>query len=286
MEDFEDFILPEEAWGHDPLLPLKEEAPKHEPDGQVYPCGIYKFDRALEGGFREEDLVLISAQSSHGKTTMAQTLTLNYAKKSIPSLWLSYEMSPYYLQWKFDRMGSKDAQILVPVAKKGKTLPSSIKDITYFIEKASEIHGCKTIFIDHLDRLISRESTRERNRWDEQAFLVADLKKLAIEQKVIIFLLHQMRKIQHGTVLDQSAIKGSQNVVSECDFVILMERKRADQKKGLSAMQEKLESREKYSNITEVWIEKNRPFGKTPSVDMTIKDDKFVETKNYERDKI
>ena len=288
-EDKEELSLPEEAWDFNPLVSLKEEAPKHKPSDLVYPCGYRRFDEAMEGGFRDEDLVLIAAPSSHGKSTLAMTLTYAFSRLSIPSLWLSYEMNIYKINEILEGMGVDSKHVLVPPVKKGENMKNDIDSISYYVEKAIDIHGCRAVFIDHLDRLITRDNTRNRNKWDEQAFIAQDLKKLAMRKGVAIFLLHQTRKMQHGVVMDQSAVKGSQNVVSECDYVIMMERKRYDEKKEKkdSILNALTKVQDKYTLETEVWIEKNRLTGRTPSISMTVRDGKFIEiTNNYENNTV
>ena len=65
---------------------LYKVAQKYIPSKDVYPLGYREFDKALDGGLRDGELITISASSGEGKTTFCQNLTVNFHKQSVPTL--------------------------------------------------------------------------------------------------------------------------------------------------------------------------------------------------------
>ena len=55
----------------------------------------------LVDGFREGNLIVVTAPTAQGKTTFCQTLTRNFSANGIKSLWFSYEMPARELLDKF-----------------------------------------------------------------------------------------------------------------------------------------------------------------------------------------
>src|SRR3990167_8860876 len=85
-----------------------EVAEEYRPLGKPIVTGSNEFDKAMDGGIRGGELITISGQSGHGKTSWALWLTKKIVDSGVPCLWFTYEMNPWYLKEKFELLGAKD----------------------------------------------------------------------------------------------------------------------------------------------------------------------------------
>jgi len=267
--------IKKEIWDGDPVELLSESARKNKPDGLVYPFGIKEFDKAMGGGAREGDLIVVSAGAGQGKTTFARQLTINLSKKSVPTFWLSYEMSSHYLYEKFKAMGAADVLAYTP----SYDLAPDTGYISYVTDKAIEKYATKCVVIDHLEYLTGKEAAGRTSYWIDLGFIVRDLKKMAIDKKIFVVLIAQTKKYARDEQINMYHIKGAQTVASESDYIFMLERVREDAinsggKPSLADFLPKAKSR--YTNFTNVYMEKNRHYGELPALTMQLKDEQFV----------
>lgn len=228
-------------------------ADEQRPSSEVFPCGIELFDNAMDGGFRGGDLVVISGQTSHGKTTFSQFLTINQSGQGVPSIWFSYEMSTFYLGEQFSKMGvdtrSEDFLVYAPSKLDRWSIEKSMK----IVREAISEYGCKFIFIDHLHYLIPL------NQSINTSLLVGgvlrELKSLAVETDTVVCLLAHTKKLAAGEELNLDSMRDSSLIAQEADSVFLVQRIK-NPKKAMVEVSGNI-----YSNITKIELAKVRRTG-------------------------
>ncbi len=79
--------------GEDRVITLEEKRAELEKEGLtpwVVKSDIPTLDNTVEG-FRPGNLIVISAPTANGKTTLCQTITRNISRQGITSLWFPFE---------------------------------------------------------------------------------------------------------------------------------------------------------------------------------------------------
>jgi len=251
------------------VRPLFEVAKGYKPDTLVYPSKIWQFDDAMDGGFRNGELVVISGQTGHGKTTWCQWLTKKLDASSIPSLWFSFEMDQWHLKEKFIKMGcDKTLLAYSPI----ELANSEMKFIEQQIDVAVKEYACKVIFIDHLHYLIPLNQSMSTSLLI--GGIVRELKKLAVKKKVVICLIAHTKKIYQDEKLELSSIRDSSLIAQESDYVFLVERLKANEKKlvvGSSG----------WTNKMKVQLAKNRRTGKLIYLEFDFEEGNLVPVENF-----
>lgn len=248
-----------------PVELLSRVASLSKPSSVVFPLGISHFDKIMDGGVRDGELIVISGETGQGKTTFAQVLTTNLDKKKVPSLWFSYEMSPYYLYDKFVQMGQRsDSLIYSPI----ELTENTVKFVEQQIDTAVNDFACKVVFIDHLHYLIPLNQSANASLLI--GGVVRELKRLAIKKNIIIFLIAHTKKIYKDEELSLSSIRDSSLIAQESDFVFLIERV----KKAKEALFEGTDS--EWTNQTKVALAKNRRTGKMLYITCDYRDNKLI----------
>lgn len=232
---------------------LKEVAERFEPSAEVYPIGIQKFDDAMEGGLRDGDLVVVSGQTGHGKTLYCQVLAVNLSKRTVPSLWFSYEINPYYLYKKFKDIEEEELLVYSPIS----LIQNSLEFINQEIKEAVEEKACKVVFIDHLHYLIPLQQSLNSSLLI--GGIVRELKQIAIKQNIVIFLIAHTKKIYQDESLSLASIRDSSLVSQEADYVFLIERLKKDEKK--KEFERDYQGTE-WTKQTKISLAKNRRTGK------------------------
>ncbi len=227
-------------------------APLYKPTNDVLPIGVVEFDKAMDRGIRPGELITISGKTGEGKTLWAQTISSNLSQKRISSLFFSYEMSPWYLKERFVKMFPEMEKnwdiIYAPV----ELVSQELSFIEQNIKEARQA-AIKVVFIDHLHYLIPLQSSINSSLMI--GGIVRELKKMAVRNDVVIFLIAHTKKIYQDENLDLSSIRDSGMVAVESDYVFLVERK-PKEKKELS------DEGTEWTNITKIKLAKNRRTGK------------------------
>jgi replicative DNA helicase len=215
------------------VYPLPYVASRYKTSGVAYPSNCGVFDTAMSGGVRGGELIVISGQTGNGKTLYAQSLTTEFESQKIPTLWFTYEMSPFYLNQKFVAMGVdkgwNDTSIYAPIE-----LPSGRLDfISIEIDEAIKTYQTKVVFIDHLHYLIPLNAGVNSSLY--VGSIVRGLKEMAVKKNIAIYLLAHTKKIYQDEELSLASIRDSSLIAQEADYVFLVERIRAEQKKKKKA---------------------------------------------------
>jgi len=238
-----------------------------------YKIGFQIFNEALNGGFQDGELVVVSGISGQGKTSFAQTLTFNLTKQGIPCLWFSYEDTLEHLHNKFVNMGIEDHYI----AYHPKKIHTGRLDwISYKIREAYIKYACKVVFIDHIDFLVPLETKGKENREEYLKKIAIDLKSLAVELKCVVVVMAHLKKLEDGKEPDLQDIGYSAGIYQNANTVFMVYRERNKRKMGEL-------SGDTYTNNTIIKIVKNRETGQSKFVKCQYVNNKFIEL-TYEDD--
>jgi len=237
---------------------------------EFYSTGFDEFDSVLLGGFMSGDLIVVTAPTGQGKTSFAQTLTYNLAKRSTPCLWFSYEVMVSELWRKFENMGV-DEKFASYIPLKHPT--GKIDWIKEKIDEAIEEYGVKVVFVDHLGFLLPSakyDSSISNNYSAYLGSICRELKTYALERGVALVLMVHIRKTDKPSIED---IRDSSGIAQESDIVFILSRIKASSTKKSFVADEDFDV---YTNETRISIEKNRRTGATRSIKATMENDRFV----------
>jgi replicative DNA helicase len=186
--------------------------------------GFPELDRTL-GGFRLGELVTVSGLTGEGKTTICKSFTRNLTRREVGCLWFSYELlSEDFLESFGDSLPVFD-------------LPRMLKEsaITWLERRIIEAklkYDCRVVFIDHLHYLVDLRT--HHNMSLEIGFVMRSLKKIAISQRVCIFLIAHLGKIKTGEEEpDTLDLRDSSFVGQESDNILIIWRRAEDSPKGV-----------------------------------------------------
>lgn len=216
----------------DKISPLKEVVLKTPKNSIRFPSTFLELDRAMNGGFKDGDLVIISGVSGEGKTTLAQTLTYNLCLFNTPVLWFSYEVSLEHLDRKFGEMGISDFyHVFVPE----KNTTGKLDWVKQKIIESCAKYDTKIIFIDHIDFLSPMEAKTSDNQSIALKNIATELKSLAIELGVVIVCMAHLRKLPDAKKEpDMQDIGYSAGIFQLADYVLIVWREKIEAKKSLA----------------------------------------------------
>lgn len=204
------------------LLPLAEVAKFHQnTDFEFYSTGFEVLDKAMKGGFRAGDLIVLSGKAGYGKTLMAQTLTFAQAERGIPSLWFTYELTPQEVWERFTEMGANETMITYAPLRLLSGKPSWIAEK---IIEGVEKRGAKFAFIDHLGYLQPDDPNKDDLASMRLASICRALKRLAIDRNIVIVLMVHVRKspMFKKEDVDLDDLAYSAGIGQEADHVMIL----------------------------------------------------------------
>ena len=252
-------------------------AEKYRPIGRPLVTGLTDFDRATDGGVRGGELITISGQSGHGKTTYALWQTKIITDSGVPTMWFTYEMNPWYLKEKMDKLGAnEDLSTFVPVDHSG----NSYEWIKERILEAVSEYACKVFFIDHLHYLIPGNS--EKNSSLLIGGIVRMLKSLAVETDTVIYLIAHMKRLGSGERANIDAIRDSALIANESDYTYIVERLKIKQIKGKLQEITSNPFDSDNSNYAKVQLAKNRRTGDLTNLYFRVENQNFIELSRNE----
>lgn len=235
------------VWSDD----LLEEIQKR-PVVEAHKSGLLKLDE-ITGGFKEKQLIVLSAHTKHGKTAMALFL-MDRLNKLNPVL-IPLEQSNEELVQQLHDNGYKIPRFLSP---KRLATRVSVDWIEERVVEGIAKYNSKFVVIDHLG-YIDDNGGNGKYAKENLAYrigrIMQDLKNIAKKWDVVVLVLvhiSQTDDIKPPTIKD---LKGSSSIGQESDKVILLWRK--------STAHGKVRI---YENKTMVSVVLNRQTGKTGSV--------------------
>ncbi len=234
---------------------IAEEIKKKKDEFKIF-SGWKKFDEIV-GGFRLQQLVVVSALTKSGKTAFLMDLTSRIS--AYTPLWLPFEESSEELVRKCLERGLKPPVACSPMIMKSTSLDWVELKIIEGIAK----FGSRVVVIDQLDFIVAFGGD---NRADRIGETMRKLKGLAKKWDVVIFLICHLQKTQMDTQPTLEDLRGSSAIGQEADTVIILWRE-ARREKGKMVV----------TNNTNVSIQANRRTGTTGNVDMVYENGVFVE---------
>ena len=210
-------VLWEKYEGDDKIISSEElreeiEAEKEKDHLMIY-TKIPALDRIIDG-FREGNLVVVSAPTKMGKTTLCQTFTIEFAKQDMNCLWFSYEVPMYEFMNKF---GDNPPLFYLPKQLKGNTMTWLEERIVESIAK----FNTKVVFIDHLHYIVDMNA-RNQNMSLQIGSVMRFLKKIALKYNIVIFIVAHMKHIKLTSEPDLDDLRDSSFIGQEADIVLMM----------------------------------------------------------------
>jgi len=260
---------------NDKVKTLSEVAEDFRPIGKPIMTTVKEFDDAMDGGVRDGELITMSGPSGIGKTTYALWLTKEINDSGVPCLWFTYEMNPWYLKEKFEKMGGNPGKnFFVPIDHGG----NSMEWILERISEAQEKYACKIIFIDHLHYLIP--TSQEKNSSLLIGGVARKVKQLAIKTDCIIFLIAHMRRLGKDEKVSVDGIRDSALIANESDYVYLVERLQKKKKTG-KLDDEDYDDTNIYTDYSRITLAKNRRTGQVFYKILSFDGKRFDVIENY-----
>lgn len=209
------------------------------------PTGFAYLDE--KGGLQLTDLVIIAAEFSQGKTSLALDLCVNAARNGVPAAFFSTEMQCPQLAARMlaaesgisssnimyrpltnEQLAKYDAAI-----REVEDLPIyfddestlSLERIISSIRSMNRKKGVKIAFVDYIQVLQTNEREIQMNEEKFLAFVTRKLKNLAKELNICIVALSQISRSKDGsTEPTLGRIRGSGQISEAADVMLLIYR--------------------------------------------------------------
>jgi len=171
-------------------------------------------------GFRDGELIVISGPTKHGKTLLAQSLTLVFVKQQEFPLWFTYEVPARQFLSQFPDL----PLFYLPQKLKVHALPW----VEERIQESFEKYRTRIVFLDHLHYLFDMARTRSPSI--EIGTVIRRLKTMAVDMGLCIFLLCHTTKATRDDTLSYDSIRDSSFVAQESDCVLMIQRCATEEK--------------------------------------------------------
>jgi archaellum biogenesis ATPase FlaH len=225
------------------------------------PLGYPIFDNAIKGGVREGDLIIGTGLSGEGKTLTFQNISVKLSEAGNSCLWFSYEVMIDNLYAKFKEMGCNEKNLKLYAPKKMTT--GNLEWVQEKIKEGTEKYGTKFVFIDHIDFLAP---TKKLNSSDQKRIVLreicSEIKTMAINLKITIFLIAHVKKVQ-GRAVEMQDISEASGIYQLADLILAVSRNKVTEKRG----EEEVKVPTKYSVLR---VLKNRITGEQPMMDFYV----------------
>lgn len=252
--------------GNDRIVSFKEleEMMANEPDVKTIKTGVAGLDDLI-GGFRYEQLVIISAMEKTGKTT--------YGLQLMDSL--SQENPVCFL---FEQSAK---EIIRQMKGRGQPLPNAFTPIEntdnrwkWIEERMFESmvkYGSRVFLIDNVDWMEKEYGYNQRT--DEvMRDLLLKLKTFCKQWGVIIFLIAHVKKTKMQDIPQPDDIKDTAAFKQIADIVLILWRKTKEE--AVNGTKSKALMR---TNETLLWVAENRQTGKVGYVQLVFDGIRFLE---------
>ena len=264
-----------EAWNtilaDDEVVLISDIAPElRKRRGSSISTGFAQLDDVMLGGFKEGDLTIITGISGHGKTSFGQTLTYNFSKDNISSIWFSWETTLDVLDDKFANMnGGKAGNIYVPK----KLTTGEIEWVNKKIIEANKNFKVRVAFVDMIDFIIPNDLRNSDNETIVLKKATAQLKALAVELGIILFVMAHVRKLTRSQKTpEMQDIAHSGGIYQFADYVLAVTRL-AETDKRQSVFQE---DDNRIKTVSRIEMLKNRLTGGLVKMDCDYVKDLFI----------
>lgn len=257
-----------EYWGKDRVLTIQhlQNILEKRPKNLKLSCKIPALDNTLDG-FEAGELVVISGPTGEGKTTLAQSLSVGFSDKGTP-LFLSYEVTLSGLVERFKNSGNLPPLVVPLSMEKEDTNLSELQWLEERIMEAIAKFKTKVVFIDHLHYLARMKNlSEEKNISFAIGAVMRDLKRIALEHEITIFVIAHTKKSEMGAEMTLYDIRDSSFIAQEADIILLIWRE----------VEENMDDMKEYTENAYIRIAKNRRLGKTGVAKMLFSNGVFLE---------
>lgn len=240
---------------------LKQLADK--PKATTYGTGLSNLDKII-GGFREQQVVTISAHSKHGKTQFG--LFLMEKLEALSPVMIPLEQSNEEIVQQRSDNGYSIPRFLSPSKLAARV---TVDWIEQRIVEGIAKYNTKLVVIDHLGYV---DDFGESGRYAKEnlayriQMVMQSLKGIAKKWNVIIFLLVHISQGDEGHPPSNKDLKGSSGILQESDMVIFLWRK--NDLKGKVRL---------YSDKTMVSVTANRRTGKNGNIGLLFDKGQYKE---------
>lgn len=251
-------------WSDELLRELKERPKTH-----LHVSGLPLLDGII-GGFKEQQLITVSAHSKHGKTAFGLFLIEQLEK--LNPLMIPLEQSNEELVQQREDNGYSIPRFLSPRRLAARVTADWIEE--RIVEGIAK-YDTKMCVIDHLGYIDDfgedNKYVRENHAYRIEMVMKA-LKNIAKKWNVIVFLLVHISQSDEGKPPSLQDLKGSSSILQESDMVMMLWRKN-EQKKKVRV----------YSNKTMLSILANRRTGRNGSIglEFNVETGRFEEENNW-----
>lgn len=225
---------------------------ENRPASPIHATGISGLDGAI-GGFKEQQLITIGADTGHGKTTFGMFLVEQYER--LNPLVIPLEQSNEELVSQRKENGYSVPKFLSPKSLADRV---TVEWIEERVVEGIAKHNTKLVLVDHLGYINDFGKEGEFKR-ENAAYRIGQvmkgLKNIAKKWNVIIVLLVHISQHDEGKPPSREDIKNSSDIAQESDMVILLWRKNSLKKKIRV-----------YDDKTLLSVQKNRRTGKNTSI--------------------
>lgn len=204
------------------------------------PTGLSKWDKHT-GGLTPSDLIVIAAETSQGKTSLALSMAFNSATRfdAVVAIF-SYEMSAEQLTARFVAIESGVSGKSIMYSKLEGYELDKINNVTKVPNAQIYIDDCKSVSIDYLvagirsaymrygaqiimiDYIQLVKDPEKRNEETEIASNTRKLKNLAKELNITIIILSQLSRDRNSPRPSLSRLRGSGQIEEAADIVALI----------------------------------------------------------------
>jgi replicative DNA helicase len=231
------------------------------PEPELIKLDMPKFDEFFGGGLDAGRVIAVSGYVKSGKTTLIKTFCYNYSFQKINCLFFSFEMGMREFIKKFPRL----PLFLLPQKNiNTKNMINWIRD--KIIEAKYKHDNVKVIFIDHLHFLF--RMLDEGNVSLIIGQICRDLKSLAIEEEIIIYIICHVFKSDPTLPPEIHMIRDSGMIAAEADAVIMTRR---------NGVFDRVTKEFEYGETTDAFIRANRITGVCGKINMKYSDGLFIE---------
>ena len=179
----------------------------------LIPTGFRGLD-ALVGGVRAGEMVVVGGKRKNGKTLVCQTLTERFRKQGVNSVWFSYEVP---IDQFLEQMLENTLFYLPNVLTK-----NAMDWVQARCLEARDKFNCQIVFLDHLHYLI--DMVKLRNPSLEIGAIVRGLKRMAIDLKLIVFLISHVRGTEVEVEITEDHLRDSSMTAAEADTTWIVSR--------------------------------------------------------------
>lgn len=203
------------------LVDLQHEMTKarehREPEGTIkgLSTGLSKIDQMTQG-FVPGELMIISGQTSHGKTQLANNIILNVLRNNHTVMFVTMEMTKQETADRFNAL-TDDQDIGEGKVFLNMRSDLAYTDVTKLIQRAKE-RGCSMVVIDHLHYF----SRSVENATQEVSKIVKEFKQAAVLYEMPVILICHVRKMApklHPTI---EHLRDSSLIAQDADLVLMV----------------------------------------------------------------